>query len=198
MAPEPEPPLVKTIVAQAPITTATPASERKSHTGAVIVGAVVLAGIIIGGIAFFSQQTKQTSNSPLRTLANIPITRTFSANIAQGTYVVVPGRYTYFRFTVPQRSSNVHIDGHFDTAGGSGSDIEAVILNAEEFADWSNNQQTNAYYVSGRLTSDTLDVKLPATTDALTTYYLVFNNAFSVLSKKVVTAEIKLHYDRTL
>jgi hypothetical protein len=47
------------------------------------------------------------------------------------------------------------------------------------------------YYQSGRATSGDIDVKLPALN---ATYYMAFDNRFSVLSAKTINADLSLFY----
>jgi hypothetical protein len=99
--------------------------------------------------------------------------------------------FYYVTFTLPPGSSNVKLQGHFAATGGSGNDVEVFLLNEDAFTNWKNGHQTNAIYNSGKVTQDSPNVNLP--TDA-GTYYLVFNNRFSLVTPKAVEANLTFTY----
>ena len=86
---------------------------------------------------------------------------------------------------------DIHVTGHFLALGGSRNDIEVLLSEEKEFGKWMDGQRAKVYYQSGRATSGDIDAKLPPF-DA--TYYLCFNNRFSVLSAKTINADISLFY----
>jgi hypothetical protein len=89
----------------------------------------------------------------------------------------------YFQF----QSSGQHVFGHFKAEGGSGNDIKVFILDEDGFANWQNKHSAKMYYDSGKVTAGKIDVRLKPGT-----YYLVFDNTFSVLSNKAITSDIQI------
>ena len=128
-----------------------------------------------------------------------PVTEPVTVSLGEKAFTIPAGRYMYFKFTIPPRSSAIEMTGRFEATGGSGNDVEVVVLNEDEFTNWQNHHSVPTYYNSGKVTVGTLQSRLPSTSAGeSTTYYLIFNNAFSVFSNKAVSTDITLHYDRTL
>ena len=83
------------------------------------------------------------------------------------------------------------MQGHFTATGGSGNDIEVYLLNQDEYTNWENHHQTPTYYNSGKVTTGEANVVLPSDAG---TYYLVFNNKFSLVSPKAVDENFTMTY----
>jgi hypothetical protein len=98
-----------------------------------------------------------------------------------------------YQFSAPAGSASVRIEGHFRASGGLGNDIEVFVMNEDSYANWQNRHATRTYFSSGRMTQGTFDVELPSDAG---TYYLVFNNRFSLLTQKTINAEATFHYTR--
>jgi hypothetical protein len=96
-----------------------------------------------------------------------------------------------FKLDVPQGASSVLLHGNFTASGGLGNDIEVLVLSENDFINWRNGHPANALYNSGKVTVGSLNVNLPA--DAAT-YYLVFNNRFSLLVRKTIQVDAALTY----
>jgi len=108
--------------------------------------------------------------------------------LGQHEIVVPPAHYSYTRFEVPT-SNQYWVAGHFEATGGSGNDIEVLLMDADSFANFQNHHTYSAYYTSPKQTAGALNVgTLPAGT-----YYLVFNNSYSLFSNKVIENTIRLH-----
>lgn len=98
---------------------------------------------------------------------------------------VKAGTIYYVRFNV-ERSGRVV--GRFQASGGQGNDIQAVITDADNFENWSNGHQARVLYQTDKTTIGNIDVPIgrPGT------YYIGFNNKFSLLSDKTVSASVLL------
>jgi hypothetical protein len=83
----------------------------------------------------------------------------------------------------------VKVGGNFEASGGSGNDIRVLVMTKRDFLNWENNIHANFLYDSGQQTSTKLDVSLDSGEKE---YVIVFDNTFSLLSDKVVTANIFL------
>ena len=101
------------------------------------------------------------------------------------------GDTQFYRLTVPAGAFNVSLKGHFVAAGGSGNDIEAYVVNEDEYVNLRNGHPAHTYYNSGKVTQDTLNVVLPPDAG---TYYVVFTNKFSFLTAKAVQVNLSLQY----
>ena len=110
--------------------------------------------------------------------------------IGTGQIVVNAGKVFYYRIPIKDMR-DIHITGHFLALGGFGNDIDVVLAEEKEFGKWMDRQPAKVYYQSGKTTSGDIDVKL-SPLDA--TYYLSFDNRFSVLSAKTINADISLFY----
>lgn len=101
-----------------------------------------------------------------------------------------PTGYSYFKLDVPPGASGIHLQGNFTASGGSGNDIDAYVLSEADFVNWQNRHVATTYYNSGKVTVGDINVNLPAAG----TYYLVFDNRFSLLSQKSVRVNATLTY----
>ena len=101
-------------------------------------------------------------------------------------FVVKAGQISYFDFTVTGRAAKV--SGRFEATGGSGNDIEAVITDADGFENWKNGHSARVFFQTGKTTIGNITVALRPGT-----YYLAFNNKFSLLTDKTITGDITLY-----
>lgn len=101
------------------------------------------------------------------------------------------GSYNYFKLEVPTGAASVHLDGNFTASGGTGNDIEAYVLPESDFVNWQNHHAAKAFYNSGKVTVGKFSINLPADAGI---YYLVFDNRFSLFSKKEVEVKGALTY----
>ena len=81
----------------------------------------------------------------------------------------------------------------FPYLGRSGNDIQSVLAEESEWENWINGHNARLLYSTQKTTNGKLDV--PIAEEG--TYYLGFNNAFSIMSDEYVFAEIELPYDRS-
>ncbi len=169
------------------------ASEPARRTsGQVWLG--VLAVIIIAAIIVVNGNRTKVRASDDAMPAAVPVHESSvhyvpeTQKIASGQIVVRPGGYVQYRFEITPEMRNARVMGRFGVSGGMGNDIEAVIATEDEFANWINGRQARVLYCSqGRKTTDAFNVTL-----APGTYYLGFNNRFSVFSAKDVSLEVEL------
>jgi len=111
--------------------------------------------------------------------------------IGNGAITVNAANVVYFPITVPVGATNVTLTGHFTASGGSGNDIEVFLLNQDAYTNWQNGHPSSAYYNSGKVTVADANTTLP---NGAGTYYLVFNNKFSLFSPKAVAENFNLTY----
>ncbi len=82
------------------------------------------------------------------------------------------------------------VSGSSTASGGSGNDIEVLILNDISYRNWINGDMGADLYHSGKVTIDTFNVPITA----LETYHLVYSNEFSIISTKTVTTTVDLKW----
>lgn len=184
-APATPAPIVGAAPATAPTPSPTVPRERESSaTGRIVVGILLIVAVI-----WWASTRTQSGSSPtiFRQIVAQPRTLTLSS----GEFAVNATEYRYTRFVVPEGATAVHIEGTFSASGGFGNDVETYIFSNDDFVNWQNLHSARTFYNSGKVTQGTLDVTLPATGG---TYYLVFNNRFSLLSAKTVQSGVRLHY----
>ena len=119
----------------------------------------------------------------LSAIAN-PFGRVVIVNTA---FTVKAGDAKYWTFGVGNDGANVI--GRFRAEGGSGNDIKCLILDADSFENWRNGHRVRTYYNSEKITVANVNVNLPEGE-----YVLVFDNTFSGLSNKAVTANVEMRW----
>ena len=191
-------------VQMSPVPQPVPAAiPKRSNTTRNVLLVVLLAliGLLIYGVASNTNPNRNSQNASIVPNVQRPVTQPVAIPLSEKAFTIGAGKYNYFKFTIPPQSSEVHMQGRFEASGGSGNDVEVVILSEDAFTNWQNHHSVSTYYNSGRVTVGTVDARLPSTlgnAGESATYYLIFNNAFSVFSNKAVSADITLHYNRTL
>lgn len=99
--------------------------------------------------------------------------------------------YSYFQLDVPAKASSVALEGTFTASGAGGNTIEAFVFSENDYENWQKQQGANPFYSSGRVSMGKIDASLPPGPG---TYYLVFNNKFSVVNPKMVRLDAALNY----
>jgi hypothetical protein len=115
-------------------------------------------------------------------VANQALHPPVSTSIVSNTITVAPGTTQKFTFSVPAGASNARISGTFSATGGSGNDIIGYVLDS----------YGNVLYNSGQVTTGNFNVNLTPGSN----YSLVFDNTFSTVSSKTVTAQATLNYNQ--
>jgi len=115
-------------------------------------------------------------------ISTIPVAAQGQRLIKQ--YVTVPpGKWVSQKFTVFRQGAKV--EGKFRAEGGFGNDIQALILDEDAYENFSNGHSVKTYFNSNKVTVGRISITLSEGV-----YYLVFTNAFSLASNKVVTSDI--------
>jgi hypothetical protein len=152
----------------------------------VIVGSLALIGIAIAIFHGIAQSLIKNSQP----YAPSVIATKHTEKIGTSQFVVAAGKVLYYRIPIND-VRDIRITGHFLALGGQGNDINVVLADEPNFGLWMDRQPAKVYYQSGRATSGDIDVKLSPIT---ATYYLCFDNRFSLLSAKTINADISLFY----
>jgi len=162
-------------------------SVRRGFLAVVVVGLVI---ILLFAVARITAPNQTNDAALLKHMASVGA-QPRQAVIANTAITVKQLSYSYYKFDVPFNSTNVWIDGHFQASGGAGNDIEVYLLDQDGFVNWQNNHAVTTYFNSGRLTEGKISATLPSQG---ATYYLIFNNRFSLLSPKAIQLSAMLHY----
>ena len=151
--------------------------------------AVVLSIVIIAIAA--SGAFSQNSNNGNNPNGDAPSQKTpTSVSLLAGSIAVDAGQYYYMSFTVPSTAQNPVLSGNFTASGGTGNDIKAYLMDQKNYVNWQNNHQASTNYNSSQTTAGNIHVSLSAGV----TYYIVFDNTFSLSSPKTVDGQIALTY----
>ena len=107
--------------------------------------------------------------------------------IVNTAFTVKAGDAKYWNFRVGSDGANVV--GRFRAEGGNGNDIRCLILDPDSFENWRNGHSVRTYYNSEKITVANINVRL-----AEGDYVLVFDNTYSVLTNKAVTADVEMRW----
>ena len=136
---------------------------------AIVALVVISAGCITG------QQVVQVSES--------------SEIIVNGEISVGAGEMEFYQFSVPDNAQSARVTGMFAASGGTDNDIQVLILDEGSFFQWKKENSAPSIYDSGRATTQSFSIGIPAGT-----YYLVYSNKFSTFSIKGVKTKVDLTY----
>lgn len=171
-------------------------APKKRAIGPIGYSALALLAFLI--VMFFiaqSQKTPNSSSDPAVEMARlkVPIIRHESQVLLSGSHVVQPQQYVTYTISISPEMRNARLSGRFTATGGAGNDLQALITDEDGLMNFKNGHQAKVYYESGKVTADSFDVRLEPGT-----YYLVFNNGFSLVSNKAYDADVKLDFDHTV
>jgi type II secretory pathway pseudopilin PulG len=154
----------------------------------IVLVVIVVVGAVgaIAAISFYNFARSSTSN------LRLPHT----ANIVNGLITVQPRNYTHYSITVPGGATGIAIGGSFSVSGGTGNNIEVLVLDQSNYNNWQNAYQLSViynnwksdyrlrtYYDSGQVTTGTIAASLSISG----VYYLVYSNVPSTVTKNVQT-----------
>ncbi|HST50659.1 MAG TPA: hypothetical protein VLJ61_01510 [Pyrinomonadaceae bacterium] len=165
----------------------------------VVVGAVILSK---SNQPVISSQGRETNFNVTNANANVPYQRVNRSPTIQQqpepqanqpnslvllsqVFEVSPQQYFTTTFTVP--NSGARIVGRFQAV--SGDNIQVHILGPDDYSNFEHRNPFRTYYDSGKTVTGSIDLRLGGGT-----YYLVFENRYSIFSKKVVQANVSMEY----
>ncbi len=155
-----------------------------------VLALLVVFFVGFGLVMYFIRADKTAANMQPNN-PNTPQPRLYTETI-DGAFTVPHLHDKAYRFAVPAGAKDAALQGHFTATGGANNDIEVWLMNDDGFVNWQNRHPVTPIYNSGRITQGTLNVSLPESG----TYYLIFNNRFSVISPKAVQDNVSLTYKR--
>jgi hypothetical protein len=114
-----------------------------------------------------------------------------SISIFRGSAAVEAMGSTGFKIKVdPDRMTQTQLVGRVTASGGSGNDIEVVVVTDADFVNWKNNHTTHPLFKSGQVTVADIDLSISGGG----TYYLVFSNLFSAMTPKTISGHVDLKW----
>lgn len=153
----------------------------KRHIGWLL---AVLASVGAGLSCGTSGPTQSTPPPPPP-----PTTRTVT--LVNGVVSVAAGGWNTTQVNVSSNMLSPYVTGSFVASGGSGNDIYVYVMTAIDYTNWSTGHAVTPLYNSGQLTTAQYSVNL-----RVGTYYVVYDNSFSVVSAKNVRTLVYLVYDQ--
>jgi hypothetical protein len=158
----------------------------------------VLLGLLLGSILWAA-----TSDNPFAQGVQELVGWKHDQTILETPFSVSARNFRYYKFDLPEGSTNVSIVGQFTASAAekkAGSpkpnpsedtEVEVYVLSEPAFAVWQNGYATSSVYESGRVSQGTMQSDLPAGAGV---YYLIFSNKFSAKTTKSVNATVVLRY----
>jgi hypothetical protein len=117
--------------------------------------------------------------------------RLYTRSTGDVTFAVPAGGFHSYRFVVPfGMPDQATLKGEFSVAG-SNRNVEVYVLNEGDYVAWRNGYTTFMFYNSGRVAQGGMKLSLRSDPG---TYYLVFNNRFSLATPKAIRANLSLSY----
>ncbi|MGC8622315.1 MAG: emp24/gp25L/p24 family protein [Caldisphaera sp.] len=167
---------------------------KPSHTtrNVGIIAIVIIVVLIVGISAAMIAGSNDNSGYNSGATSSGPTYVTQTVTIFSGSAAVNPGSYYAISFSVPSNAINVQLSGSLTASGGSGNDVRVYVMDSTNYINWQNGHSASAYYTTGQETAFNINVGLP---DGAGTYYVVFDNTFSIISSKTVTGTITLTYE---
>ncbi|MCW4047907.1 MAG: hypothetical protein NWE99_10195 [Candidatus Bathyarchaeota archaeon] len=138
----------------------------------------VVTFIVVLGVAVVFLTQNQTR----------PLSTPYLEEIVKGTLLVDASSYASFNFSLPSGVRSANVMGTFTVSEGMET-IKVYIFDSAGFMDWQNSGNASSYYNSGEMTSS----NITATLVSPGTYYLVYDNTFSLISKNVTT-QVNFYY----
>ena len=124
-------------------------------------------------LAQAARPTVPPTPSPPSSLNEIPISNGRASEVPAATYV-------HYTFELPAGSCN--ITGRMEGISGGKRDFSALILDDDNFRNWSAKLESRAYWQSGRITVININTTVPGPG----TFHLVIDNSFSIATPKTV------------
>jgi len=170
---------------------------RPVHKRRIALG--VLLGLLLGAI-LWAATSDSSSAQGIQEVVGWKHDRV----ILETPFSVTAHNFRYYKFDLPEGSTNVSIIGQFTSSGdkktgakakdggdADDNDVEVYVLSEPAFAVWQNGYATSSVYESGRVSQGTMQAELPPGEGV---YYLIFSNKFSARNAKNIKATVLLRY----
>jgi hypothetical protein len=155
--------------------------------------AIILAALVIplAGYFIYNQFSVSGTTPNKPSIISAAFAVPHSVQIGDGSLSVGAVGLSYYQIPVPPGAMEVQISGRFVATGGLGNDIDAYVMAEDDFVNFKNGHNAQSFYASGKVTRGSISARLP---NGAGTYYLVFDNRFSLLTPKAVSYNATLTY----
>ncbi len=100
--------------------------------------------------------------------------------------------FRFYKFSLPEGSSNMAVAGQFSVASDAAENtIEVLVLSEEELAKWQAGSVAHSICETGRISEGSVQCDLPPGAGS---YFVVFSNKFSTVAPKKITARLVLRH----
>ena len=140
----------------------------------------VLLCCFLFAFSFACEKSEKTASVPAPPPPPVFVTQV----IVDETISVPSTEYVRYQFAIEKEGN---LTGNFKARGGSGNDIQVLVMSEDDYTNWKNGHKAKAFYDSDKITVGKIDLNLGPGT-----YSLVFNNKFGMLFAKTVEAHVKL------
>jgi hypothetical protein len=123
--------------------------------------------------------------------SQLPQPQPRSVTVTNGALTVNASAYSWYQFAVPPGVTGVNVNGHFTATGGMGNDIIVCVMDEDGFTNFKNGHPASTFYNSGKVTTAAINAALPNTA---TSYYILMDNRFSLLTPKALQINATLNY----
>ncbi len=118
--------------------------------------------------------------------------RTPDQIILDRAFSVGPHGFRFYKFSLPEGSSNMAVTGQFSVASDAAENtIEVLVVSEEELAKWQTGNVAHSICETGRSSEGSVQCDLPAGAGS---YSVVFSNKFSTVAPKKITARLGLRH----
>lgn len=153
---------------------------------------IVLFVLLIAALGMYVMVTINQENVHTRqTQAALPQLKRHTVSFGGGALTVEHALTKDYKIVLPADATDVSLQGHFTASGGTGNDIIVSVMNEDQFINWQNHHGYDTMWSSDKVTAGDIKLSLPNGTG---TYYLLFNNSFSLITPKAVQHNITLTY----
>lgn len=171
---------------------AAPARIQSKSTGIRAWRWILIVGLLFAGLGMYVMLKINQENFQTRQMQMaLPQLKRHTMTFGNGALTVAQVRSTYYKIVVPADATDIQLQGHFTASGGSGNDIIVSVMNEDEFINWQNHHGYDTIWNSDKVTAGDIKLSLPS---GAGTYYLLFNNSFSLITPKAVSHNIALTY----
>lgn len=181
--------------------------EQAGRQSKAIVAAIAVFGALMIALLIFAwwyeakekerqRQGLQQGRNSVRQLLSIAIPKPTpywekaAARVSRQAIALKPGEYYISTIVIDPQWKTPRLKGRFHAQGGSGNDVRVAVTNEDGLINFKNNHEFKAWYHSGKVTTDTIDVAIGPGK-----YYFIVSNKYSIFAHKSVEIDLNLEYE---
>jgi hypothetical protein len=159
---------------------------------------ILTMGLLLLCACSKKQSSKRGNNDPLNQVRSAPSEP--ARHFLHKTFKV--DTFVKFPFDVPAHAFNPKLRGSFKSylagkssdSGDDSSNVDFLLMNAEEFDDFAHNRSSAVRYSIGAAHRQDVDYSLPATLEDPVKYFIVFRNSSANAPPRMVDADFTLSF----